>query len=115
MRRYSNTRMDNIAGLRFAYDRARSLMLAQDAYCDAAAFGRWADIDGKPFPEDLQWEALVDVVRGRVKGESPYLCENKGELIQLTVHNHCYGTRSLCFQCQSGMTMTHFARDGRFG
>ncbi|KAF8962217.1 hypothetical protein BDZ97DRAFT_1920686 [Flammula alnicola] len=37
----------------------------------SALNGQWNDIGD--FPEDLQWEALVDVLRGRVK-----------------VHNHCY-------------------------
>jgi hypothetical protein len=33
--------------------------------------GQWQDLG--EFPEDLQWEALVDVLRGRVK-----------------IQNHCY-------------------------
>ena len=37
----------------------------QDDYCAKATAGEWAGLG--EFPEDLQWEALVDVVRGRVK------------------------------------------------
>lgn len=32
-----------------------------------ALAGRWDVLDNTPFPEDLQWESLVDVLRGRVK------------------------------------------------
>ena len=38
---------------------------------DCWRVGKWNNLGD--FPEDLQWEALVDVLRGRVK-----------------VHNHCY-------------------------
>lgn len=37
----------------------------QDAFCANALAGNWKDLG--EFPEDLQWEALVDVLRGRVK------------------------------------------------
>lgn len=29
--------------------------------------GNWDALKDKSYPEDLQWEALVDVLRGRVK------------------------------------------------
>ncbi|KAF9450409.1 composite domain of metallo-dependent hydrolase [Macrolepiota fuliginosa MF-IS2] len=68
---YSGTRMDTIWAFRQAYDTARKIKEEQDTYCEKASAGKWDNLG--PFPEDLQWEALVDVLRGRVK-----------------VHNHCY-------------------------
>ncbi|KAF7364300.1 Composite domain of metallo-dependent hydrolase [Mycena sanguinolenta] len=58
---YGQTRMDAAWGFRQVYNEARKLRDAQDAFCAAPWDGRSA------FPEDLQWEALVDVLRGRVK------------------------------------------------
>ncbi|KAJ7698620.1 carbohydrate esterase family 9 protein [Mycena rosella] len=68
---YSGTRMDTQWAFRQAYNTARILKDKQDAYCGKALAGQWAGLG--EFPEDLQWEALVDVLRGRVK-----------------VQNHCY-------------------------
>ncbi|KAI0746214.1 carbohydrate esterase family 9 protein [Daedaleopsis nitida] len=73
---YSNTRMDTTWAFRQGYEKARQIKQAQDDYCAKATRGDWAGL-GK-YPEDLQWEALVDVLRGRVK-----------------VHNHCYETVDL--------------------
>ncbi|KAF8206096.1 hypothetical protein K438DRAFT_1817821 [Mycena galopus ATCC 62051] len=62
---YSQTRMDSAWEFRRAYDTARKIRDAQDEFCAAAQAGTW---DGRStFPESLQWEALVDVLRGRVK------------------------------------------------
>ncbi|KAJ6512303.1 hypothetical protein DFH09DRAFT_1197532 [Mycena vulgaris] len=62
---YSQTRMDSAWEFRRAYNEARKIKEAQDSFCTAAEQGLW---DGKAaFPESLQWEALVDVLRGRVK------------------------------------------------
>ncbi|KAJ6455316.1 hypothetical protein C8R47DRAFT_1328912 [Mycena vitilis] len=62
---YSQTRMDSAWEFRAAYDAARKIRDAQDAFCAHAEAGLW---DGRAaFPESLQWEALVDVLRGRVK------------------------------------------------
>ncbi|KAJ7448178.1 hypothetical protein FB451DRAFT_1375446 [Mycena latifolia] len=62
---YGQTRMDSCWEFRRAYNEARKIKEAQDSFCAAAEQGLW---DGKtPFPESLQWEALVDVLRGRVK------------------------------------------------
>jgi hypothetical protein len=47
------------------YNTANMIKKRQDQYCSQALAGQWKNI-GK-FPEDLQWEALVDVLRGRVK------------------------------------------------
>lgn len=47
------------------YDTARQIKEQQDAYCTRALAGEWEDLG--EFPDNLQWEALVDVLRGRVK------------------------------------------------
>lgn len=47
------------------YDTARQIKQQQDAYCTRALAGEWEDLG--EFPDNLQWEALVDVLRGRVK------------------------------------------------
>jgi hypothetical protein len=88
---YSGTRMDTIWSFRegqdlcayvrvatllmlfrfFArYNTARKIKESQDQYCSKAIAGHWDDLG--EFPEDLQWEALVDVLRGRVKVKSPF-------------------------------------------
>ncbi|KAJ7636950.1 carbohydrate esterase family 9 protein [Roridomyces roridus] len=68
---YSGTRMDTQWAFRQGYNTARIIKEKQDAYCAKALAGHWTGLG--EFPEDLQWEALVDVLRGRVK-----------------VQNHCY-------------------------
>lgn len=57
--------MDNIWAFREIYDRARAIKLEQDEYCKKAKNGHRAGLGS--FPEELQYEALVDVLRGRVK------------------------------------------------
>ncbi|KAG6849988.1 hypothetical protein H0H93_002778 [Arthromyces matolae] len=59
-----------------SYDKARKIKDSQDRYCAKAQSNQWEGLSD--FPEDLQWEALVDVLRGRVK-----------------VHNHCYEATDL--------------------
>ncbi|TFY65180.1 hypothetical protein EVJ58_g2133 [Rhodofomes roseus] len=73
---YGFTRMDTTWSFRQAYETARKIMVSQDEYCAKATSGEWSGLGA--FPDDLQWEALVDVLRGRVK-----------------VHNHCYETVDL--------------------
>ncbi|KAK0220507.1 carbohydrate esterase family 9 protein [Armillaria fumosa] len=68
---YEGSRMDTIWAFREAYHTARSIRNKQDEYCIKALAGQWSGLGD--FPESLQWEALVDVLRGRVK-----------------IHNHCY-------------------------
>ncbi|KAF8750694.1 Carbohydrate esterase family 9 protein [Rhizoctonia solani] len=58
---YKQTRMDSIWEFRKAYNSAREVKQQQDAFCARA------DAGTGNFPEDLQFEALVDVLRGRVK------------------------------------------------
>ncbi|KAI0342081.1 carbohydrate esterase family 9 protein [Trametopsis cervina] len=74
---YSATRMDTVWAFREAYHKAFEIKKAQDEYCSRALAGEWEGLDAT-FPEDYQWEALVDVLRGRVK-----------------VHTHCYETVDL--------------------
>lgn len=64
-RDYSMTRMDSAWNFRSAYESARKIRDAQDRFCSKAEAGAWSDLGD--FPEDLQWEALVDVLRGKVK------------------------------------------------
>ncbi|KAG6845273.1 hypothetical protein H0H87_011682 [Tephrocybe sp. NHM501043] len=74
---YSQTRMDSGWKFREAYESARKLKVAQDAFCaHVASVQQWSWWPGSSyrqitslgeFPQDLQWEALVDVLRGRVK------------------------------------------------
>ncbi|EPQ57395.1 carbohydrate esterase family 9 protein [Gloeophyllum trabeum ATCC 11539] len=73
---YSGTRMDTMWAFRQGYEHARQIKEQQDAYCAKAEKGLWDGLGA--FPEDLQWEALVDVLRGRVK-----------------IQNHCYETVDL--------------------
>ncbi|KAF5370700.1 hypothetical protein D9758_002026 [Tetrapyrgos nigripes] len=60
---YSDTRMDTLWAFRDAYNKASQLKKKQDEFCAQVEAGQ-AKGD---FPDDLQWESLVDVLRGRVK------------------------------------------------
>jgi hypothetical protein len=51
--------------LSISYNTANKIKKQQDQYCRRALAGKWKDIGN--YPENLQWEALVDVLRGRVK------------------------------------------------
>ena len=62
---YGN-RMDIMWSYREAYKRASQIKATQDAYCAKAEAGLWNSISDN-FPEGFQYEALVDVLRGRVK------------------------------------------------
>ncbi|KAI0769727.1 hypothetical protein BD413DRAFT_613748 [Trametes elegans] len=64
---YQATRMDTVWAVREAYETARKLKVEQDDFCESALNGKWGAVKGKTFPEDLQWESLVDILRGRVK------------------------------------------------
>lgn len=64
---YGMTRLDSGWNFRAAYDSARKLRDAQDDFCAKVESNSWDDLAGKTFPEELQWESLVDVLRGRVK------------------------------------------------
>ena len=58
--------MDSTWSFRSAYEQARQIKVAQDEYCRRAEAGLW-NIAQHSFPESLQWETLVDVLRGHVK------------------------------------------------
>ncbi|KAF7352632.1 Carbohydrate esterase family 9 protein [Mycena venus] len=62
---YGNTRPDAIWALRSAYAEARNIRAEQDAYCQKVEAGLWDSLG--PFPENLRFESLVDVLRGKVK------------------------------------------------
>ena len=69
---YDQTRMDGQWNFRHAYDEARKIRDAQDTFCRKVEAGAWDDLESDSdsvaeFPENLQWESLVDVLRGRVK------------------------------------------------
>ncbi|PFH48493.1 hypothetical protein AMATHDRAFT_5747 [Amanita thiersii Skay4041] len=83
---YSQARMDAAWNFRHAYNEARKIKETQDQFCEHVEAKRWDVIELEPdmgsgmigrrrtrnrklspFPEDLQWESLVDVLRGRVK------------------------------------------------
>ncbi|RDB22990.1 Imidazolonepropionase [Hypsizygus marmoreus] len=72
---YSQSRMDAAWNFRQAYEAARKVKESQDAFCarvqkiQRKRWWPWSSqqvFEGE-FPEDLQWESLVDVLRGRVK------------------------------------------------
>jgi hypothetical protein len=48
-----------------SYSKAQQLRKSQDEYCAKAKSGQLDDLG--EFPEDLRWEALSEVLRGRVK------------------------------------------------
>ena len=50
---------------RLSYNTAKQIKDRQDEYCARVFSNDWTDLG--EFPESLQWEALVDVLRGRVK------------------------------------------------
>ncbi|TFK90568.1 hypothetical protein K466DRAFT_543238 [Polyporus arcularius HHB13444] len=64
---YQDTRMDTVWAVRHAYDTARTIKNAQDDYCEKVLSGDWRSLGSKKFPEDLQWQPLVDILRGRTK------------------------------------------------
>lgn len=94
---YQDTRMDTVWAVRQAYvwrttnvlgpsliqrfhsyDKAREYKNAQDNFCEKALAGDWRSLGGQKFPESLQWQPLVDILRGRIKvskQETGYLHE----------------------------------------
>ncbi|GJJ09058.1 hypothetical protein Clacol_003280 [Clathrus columnatus] len=66
-RSYDATRMDSIWAFRQAYNEARIIKESQDKYCEVAEKGDWKMLSDMKWSESLQWEALVDVLRGKVK------------------------------------------------
>ncbi|WOO79550.1 uncharacterized protein LOC62_02G003073 [Vanrija pseudolonga] len=66
---YGNVRMESAYAFREAYTNGKALKDIQDAWCEDPR------AQSTPFPQDLEWEALADVLRGNVK-----------------VNVHCYET-----------------------
>ncbi|PIL36090.1 hypothetical protein GSI_01750 [Ganoderma sinense ZZ0214-1] len=64
---YGDTRMDSVWLTRQAYDSARTIKVAQDDYCEKALSGDWGSLRTQKFPESLQWQSLIDVLRGKIK------------------------------------------------
>ncbi|KAJ7579295.1 carbohydrate esterase family 9 protein [Mycena floridula] len=80
---HSNTRMDTTWEFRKAYNRALQIKNKQDEYCAKAVAGKWEGLG--EYPEDLEWEALVDVLRGRVKLQVHcYEAVDLDDLVRLT-------------------------------
>ena len=48
-----------------SYNKAQEIKNAQDTFCAKVLAGQLGE--SAQFPEDLQWEAAIDVLRGRVK------------------------------------------------
>lgn len=57
--------MDLAWNFRSSFEKARSIKTAQDDFCAKVTIGSRFGIDEK-FPEELEWEALVDLLRGKV-------------------------------------------------
>ncbi|KAL5494800.1 hypothetical protein ACEPAI_262 [Sanghuangporus weigelae] len=73
---FNQVRMDSVWQLRSTYDTARQIKESQDSFCEKALKGELDD--NAKFPEELQWEAAVDILRGKVR-----------------VQTHCYETVDL--------------------
>ena len=54
-----------------SYDKARQIKQAQDTFCHKVLSGQMTE--EAEFPEELQWEAAVDVLRGKVKVNLKYV------------------------------------------
>ena len=71
---YKQTRMDLSNNFRAAFNSAKDLKLKQDDFCaEVMRAHANGDVVEERFPDDLEWEALTDVLRGKVK-----------------VNTHCY-------------------------
>jgi imidazolonepropionase-like amidohydrolase len=69
---YGNTRMDSAWDFRSAYNEGKMLKEKQERWCESPK------TQTEPFPQDLQWEVMADILRGNVK-----------------VNIHCYETTDL--------------------
>ncbi|KAL8291602.1 hypothetical protein RQP46_001860 [Phenoliferia psychrophenolica] len=71
---YHQTRLDLAYNFRSAFEEARKVKVSQDEYCERAlSASAHGNVLTEKFPYSLEWEALVDVLRGKVK-----------------VNTHCY-------------------------
>lgn len=69
---YGDTRMDTAWNFRTAYNEGKMLKEKQERWCESPK------TQTEPFPQDLQWEIMADIIRGNVK-----------------VNIHCYETVDL--------------------
>lgn len=69
---YGNTRLDSAWDFRSAYNEGKMLKEKQERWCESPK------TQSEPFPQDLQWEVMADILRGNVK-----------------VNIHCYETTDL--------------------
>ncbi|KAJ7765048.1 hypothetical protein DFH07DRAFT_902839 [Mycena maculata] len=80
---YGNNRPDAIWALRSAYAEAQRILIAQEQYCSDVEAGLWDSLG--EFPENLQFEMLVDVLRSKVKVTSQcQTIEDIDALVRLT-------------------------------
>lgn len=89
--RGAQTRMDLAYNFRSSLEIARKIKRSQDEFCEAALFAHSkGEVLAAKFPDDLEWEALVDVLRGKVR----FACfdgrEGADERRQVLVNAHCY-------------------------
>ncbi|KAL8278048.1 hypothetical protein RQP46_009508 [Phenoliferia psychrophenolica] len=76
---YGMNRMDEGWATRSSFEKATKLKVSQDEFCDRAIRASNAKtVLAEKFPDDLEWEALVALLRGKVK-----------------LHTHCYTTEDL--------------------
>lgn len=99
-RLYSQTRMDAAWNFRNAYDQARKIKQEQDLFCSKAEAGLWNQLDlSAGVPDDLQWESLVDVLRGKVKVRVHSLMRFRlisDFVLKLSIH--CYEVQMYVFK-----------------
>ena len=75
------------------YDTAKKLKESQDAYCAKVTAGQFEDLG--EFPEDLAWEPLAEVLRGRVKVPTSSGSMHSPIIYLFQVQIHCYETTDL--------------------
>ena len=66
-----------------SYNDARILKEKQDTFCDKVNADKWDGLG--EFPDDLKLEALVDVLRGRVKVLHVYFAVNMVVMLRCLV------------------------------
>lgn len=87
-RRRHDTRVKHFSDAKCRYNKAVQIKERQDEYCSRALAGHWRGL--VEFPDELQWESLVDVLRGRVKVTFAYLFPPKDSYHIPQVNIHCY-------------------------
>ncbi|KAK4046878.1 hypothetical protein OIV83_005774 [Microbotryomycetes sp. JL201] len=89
-RTYKQTRLDLSWNFRSAFEQARTLKQNQDTFCHkvrrAHSRGQVLPSTEREFPDELKWEALVDVLRGKVKVNTH--CYEATDLAAFVRHSH---------------------------